>query len=1131
MDHIGRFLIISIFLSSISVQGQSASELTFKSWQKNDGLPSNNINSITKDKLGFLWVATTDGLCRYDGPNSFKVFRKSNDKSTRDNTLESDNIRALTCDSKGNLWIGTRFGGLTKFNPLTNEWKTYRNDINNANSLSHDEVLTILEDSKNRIWIGTEDGLNLYNESSESFTVFRCNRKDGPSPNAKAILTIMEDDKGWIWVGTWSGGMHLLMTDEKGELSPNLIKNIKLSKDKIADNVWELYQDKDGRYWAGTHGGGLFLMNLPAEASNQATQQNWKPQFFGFSIDEKHKSNLISDAIQTILHDQSGTLWIGTVHGLFNLSPQSLKNIDSKNFSNIDFQVYLSSNSDLSGSNIIDMYEDDQGLIWFGTEGGLNLFNRYSNQFKNLFLPNDQREIDIPYASTIYRDALGAIWIGGGSSGLLKYQLENDQLIPQNHDLDQLIIGDFVSTIFSPDGNILLVGTELGISVVDMSTRTSKTYPTPDWVHKNYKNLFINHILVDSDGDIWFGTKVGLFHIHPETKHFSLYEPDAHHSNAISDYSITHMIEDNNGDIWVSTYNGLNKMEKLSNGQLRFTNYFFDKNHFDRGPLSNEVIHLKEAGNRLFIGTTSGLAAYNYDTQKFEAYNTKNRKFWIRSIEQTTDENLWVSTSEGLFYFDTKQNSYRTFDRQDGVIDNGGYRAASSYTDNDNRIYFAFTKGITHFHPDQLIFNEKEPPIFITEIERMSPQETEVVNGIYNDKIELEHDDYRVSINYTALNYNRGDKNQYAYKLEGFEEEWQSLKFGVPIVFTNLDPGEYSLRIKASNNDGVWNQIGGSISIVKHPAFWETWWFILIISEVLGLSAYMVLRWYIKKIRKHNEALQAFNKNLSEEISNRIKAESQLQEYNDELQRSNRDLEQFAYAASHDLQEPLRTVRNFSGLLAKKHSKNLDESGLEYIKFIDNSVKRMSNLVNSLLTYSIVGRKECVYEEIDLNELLTGIVEDLAQFIADKNVNVDIGKLPSIIGEKSQVGMVFFNLINNAIKFNNKKQPIVTIMEEKAEEEDFWKFSIKDNGIGIHPEYQSKIFGIFKRLHTKEEYDGTGIGLSVCKKIILRHGGKIWLESKPNEGTTFFFTISKNLQYQNEDSDSSENMVEIIEYA
>ena len=231
--------------------------------------------------------------------------------------------------------------------------------------------------------------------------------------------------------------------------------------------------------------------------------------------------------------------------------------------------------------------------------------------------------------------------------------------------------------------------------------------------------------------------------------------------------------------------------------------------------------------------------------------------------------------------------------------------------------------------------------------------------------------------------------------------------------------------------------------------------------------------------------------------------------------RSNKDLEQFAYIASHDLQEPLRVVGNFIGLLKRRYKQYFDDQAIEYIDFAVDGVSRMSQQIKSILTFSKVSQKEINFQEADLNKVVKTKIHDLSQKIEEKKVQFQIDEMPTIVCEQTQIEMIFHNLMSNAIKFNKNENPRIIISDNSEPTSDFWQFSVKDNGIGIPKEHQAKIFEIFKRLHNKKDYEGTGIGLALVQKIIQRHEGKIWLESVEGEGTTFHFTICKHLKNRN----------------
>jgi PAS domain S-box-containing protein len=239
-------------------------------------------------------------------------------------------------------------------------------------------------------------------------------------------------------------------------------------------------------------------------------------------------------------------------------------------------------------------------------------------------------------------------------------------------------------------------------------------------------------------------------------------------------------------------------------------------------------------------------------------------------------------------------------------------------------------------------------------------------------------------------------------------------------------------------------------------------------------------------------------------ITARKKIEKELQEKTKELERSNQELEQFAYVASHDLQEPLRMVNSYVQLLASRYKDKLDKDANEFIHFAVDGSNRMRNLISSLLAYSRVNRVKA-FDWMDLNKVLDEVLSDLSGAISENNARVIRKDLPVIYGDAVLIGQLFQNLIANAIKFRGEEAPMISITSQRNKGEDL--FEVKDNGIGIKEEYSEKIFTIFQRLHSAEKYPGTGIGLAICKKIVERHGGKIWVKSRLGKGTSFYFTI------------------------
>ncbi len=1287
------FISSLILLSLISgeLNGQLLPKIRFKNLSKIHGLPNNDVNVITRDNLGYMWFGTTDGLCRYETPSRIQVLKVNENIK---GGLKSANICDIHIDKKNSIWIGTRLGGLSIYNQEEDTWETFVNDPLDQTSISNDEVLAILEDKKGRIWIGTENGLNLFHPESKSFTRFKIDKNDPTAIRAKSILSIMEDDKGWIWVGTWEGSLHLMLPSSDGNIANSTFRNFTPPDKRQPLNVWKIFQDKQKRYWFGTHGDGLYLMQLPENASNEVENQNWKPKFHNYLFEGENTGSITSDLLRDIIQDSKDRIWVATVHGLSLINVEQLP--DSKflkiteNKPEIKFDVYHYSKDDpisLAHDDISSVYEDEQGIIWLGTFSGISKYNWANNQFDNFELLSNKLHAPNTHNFYISPEKIG--WFATGNNGILKYNFVSNEIKSITAKNSDILIDEYVHTIYSPDDENIYFGSPNGISCQNQQTQKVTQYLFPEDIKVQSPHLIINNLLEDKYGRIWIATGRGLFLLDKKTGKYRSILHDSSDKTTISDNSISDLYEDSNGFLWLATYNGLNRIKLTNSNDFQFTSFKHDSQNADISIPANRITSLTQSDDILYIGTTNGLCGYDYQSRIFINYTKTNNKFCVQSIERTSSGNLWASTTEGIFHFNTQSKTFNVFEKRDGLGDIA-FRAGASQVDEEGYLYFGNRKGVTRLHPEKIITNTSPPPVYITTVKKISTEEKETLSIINKSEICLEHNNYYLSFDFSAVNYNSIEKNVYAYKLEGFEENWNYTTNNMSAVYTNLKHGNYTFVVRAANNDGVWNEKGARLEIIKMPAFWETIWFRLLMLAGLAGLIWFVMFIYTKNIRHRNEILNEYNTGLNKEIKERKRIERTLQEreqflrlimdnipqhiywidkthhfigcntaflkrlgeksenavigkqshdlfemkanrtiildteqsvlktgeailnqiiqmqcpnnnrlvwmsknyiplkneekevfgvlvtgeditsrvhaeevlkmnskhleeqvllrtqeldlknkeiqsllqakearneeleeivrqrteklkeYNLELQQSNNDLGQFAYIASHDMKEPLRIIGNFAGLLSRKYKGKLDKSADEYIHFIKDGTKRMSALMDSLLTYSQVGKKEIELSKVKLDNILFAKLHDLSEIIKERNVEMQIDDLPEIYCEKEQIGMVFFNLINNGIKFNQSEKPIIKVkFHEEDAPEGFWKFSVTDNGIGILPEFQSQIFEIFRRLHSKQEYKGTGIGLALTQKIVMRHGGTIKVMSIPAEGTTFIFTIAK----------------------
>lgn len=1113
LDRIRILILILLVIFSIPTIAQDLNNPTFSSIDNTSGLPSNSVNAIAQDDNGFLWFGTNEGLCRYDSPNNISVFEKGA------LGLKSSNIRSLYYDDNI-LWIGTRFGGLVKLNLDDYSHKSYVNDSTDVSSLSNDEILCIAKINDKLIFAGTEYGLNILDPDSDKNYAFTLNHK----PNGletKSILSIYQDRQGLIWIGTWGGGLYHCHLDKSGDLAKTRFVKVPFSSFSGSQNVWQIYQDTKDRIWLGTCGGGLFITDY-----NYTDNNHW--DFIKFPFITKVANYLSSEFINDIKEDKDGNIWIGAIHGLYLIEKSKIDNIGNKLTQEAIHSLQLNHITNtpdkigtINNNNIKKLFQCRQDLIWIGSIGGVNKYNSTESQFEIHKLPSkESRQVDL--INGIFPISENELLIGAEISGLGTFNTENNtfeklNLCNINHQESRLI-----SSMYD-DGNMhYYVGTSNGLVKIHKENKSCTYLPFPKSILQKERNFFISVIFKDSKKRLWLGTEKGLFLVDEEKNTFRFNANDPTDKYSLTDSFITRIFEDSNNDIWITTYNGISKLIDKK-GDPTFTNFKKEAGSHLDNILSNKVTCVQQFKDHLYFSSHNGLFAYNLLQEKFEAIK-KEYKQSVIGFEITKKGELWASTVDGITKYDLVSNDIIDYNNNDAV-GSISYRINAFHKDKSENIFFGGVNGFTKVVPTKVYKNKNIPPVKITSLKILNSEKDTTINLLPTKNIELNHDTYYLGFDFCALNYNQIDKNKYAYKLEGFrDDDWTYLGAPEHIVYTNLKPGKYTFKVKASNNHGLWNELGDAVEIEIHPAFWQTLWFKIVSAILIILLLASIISWYTNNITERNKILSEYNEKLNVEIDERKKVEkiilereqkmkdllNKLEETNTELSRSNKDLEQFAYVASHDIKEPLRTIGTFVDLFNKNFNQQINAQGKEYLGFITDGVYRMSNLINSLLTYSRVGTITTSFREADLNNILEEKLKDLKPLIEEKNVTIKYNKLPTIICASDQISMVLYNLILNGIKFNKSEEKIIDVSVVNTEKK--YVICVKDNGIGISKKYQSQIFEIFKRLHTKEEYEGTGIGLALCKKIIDRHHGKIWLESNPDEGSAFYFSISKYLK-------------------
>jgi ligand-binding sensor domain-containing protein/signal transduction histidine kinase len=1127
--HLRQKLPLLLLITFIPIIKLPAQNINFEHLSAQEGLSQVSVTCINQDHVGFLWLGTYDGLNRYDGYN-FKVFKK---EPKNPNSLSHNFVKNIVVDRKGILWVGTLGGGLNRYDAQTEQFIHYVHDPADSTSLSHDDIQALYEDASGTLWIGTwGGGLNKVikrsahdeKNSAEEGVLFARYRHDPQNPQSlisDKIAAIQEDKDGIFWIGTRAGislfdpGTGLVICSYQHDPhNPYSLSN---------DNISSLSRDGKGNIWIGTWGGGLNKFD-PVHK-----------QFYHFTYNPDDPASISYDTIMRLFTDHSGNLWIGTWGGGLNKLSWNDRVIPGRSGKEvfIRYQQRPDDSQSLSGNSVYAIFEDVSGVFWIGVESkGLNKYDPEILKFAHcLSDPEVSNRLTDKIVYTIYKDQQDVLWIGTRLSGLIAFNLNNHEYTNYINDPNKpwSISNDAVRTIFENRAGNLWIGTEAGLNQYNRITNKFHRYYTNP-ADPGETNVYAIH--EDPEGLLWIGTwGGGLSRFDPQTKTFTTYMHNPDDPTSISDNIIWCMAQDSFGRMWLGTdKGGLNRYDKKNN---KFIRYVHDPNNTN-SLSDNKILSMFCAANGdLWLGTTTGLnqLVFGADPEArpdFKNYLDTDGLFsnTIQSIIQDDKGDLWISNGDYLSVLNLKTHEIKGFNSYD-KLKVGELCVNAVYKDRvSGKIYLGGANGFTVFHPDSILSNLIIPSVVITDfrIFNKSVPIAKKTNGhvvleksiTESRSIKLPYDFNVFSIEFAALHFNSPKNNKYAYKLEKFEKDWNYVSSRQRIAtYTNLDPGQYTFRVKASNNDGLWNNEGCLLEIIISPPFWQSWWFRVIILFALFSFIYMAYQIRTRQIRKRNRELASINTRLSQEIEERQRAEKKVHRLNLELEQrvrertaelevSNHELESFAYSVSHDLRAPLRGIQGFSHAILEDYKEKLGQQGKDYLQRINDATGNMSQLIDDLLKLSRITRGSITKEKIDLSRIAEIIIARYKEEEPQRKVEFVLAEGLTADGDANLMKVALENLLHNAWKFTSKREK-ARIEFGKVQYQDRVVLFIRDNGIGFDMKYKSKLFEPFQRLQT--EFLGMGIGLATVERIINRHGGQIWAEGKVDEGAVFYFSL------------------------
>ncbi len=1082
--------LIRIIVNPLSISAQD-SDLTFEHITTRDGLSQSTITCILQDSKGFMWFGTQTGLNKYDG----YTFTNYQDKPDDTTSILGSFIFRIIEDSNGNLWIGTE-DGLNMFNQSGNNFVRYQHDVNDPSSLAGTEVRAIYQDNRGNLWVGTvHGGLNRFDRNSKKFIHYQHDENDPGSLSSNDICSIFEDSRNNLWIGSMYGDIDLY--DRTNDIfRPLYYRNEKFSKDLI----WNITGDREGNIWISTYRSGLYLVSLAGNGEHEIVH---------YTHDINNESSISGNYIFTVFEDSNGRLWVGTENEGLNL-------FDRNNGTFIHYRSDPFDDKSLNNNSIWSIYEDKTGNLWIGTHaGGINLLAKYGGYFghyKNI--PGKGNSLSHNSVTSFCEDSRGNFWIGTDGGGLNLFDRESKTFKSYNKENSGLG-SETVLSIFEDSRGNLWVGTwEGGLNLFDRKSCSFKRYT------KENSNLCSNSIfsiLEDNRGVLWTGSFYGgLSNFDRNHNSFINYTPENSH---IIDDQIRMILEDSYGNLWVCGASGVNIFDPETE---TFTTYKYDKN--DNKSLSKGyVLSILEAvDSTLWIGTTSGLNKFDRQQQNFTHYHITDGlpDNVIKGIQEDGQGNLWLSTNRGLSRLDPGTGIIEKYDVSDGLQDNEFYQC-SSYKSGNGELYFGGVNGFNVFNPEDIKGNPYIPPIVITDFQvfnkpvkigKNSPlqahiSEAEIINLSYRQTV--------FSFEFTALNYISSDKNQYSYKMDGFDPDWNFAGTRHTASYTNLDPGKYTFRVKGSNNDGVWNTEGTSVKIVITPPFWKTWLFRITAITLLVLTIILIFYIRVRQVINRNVMLEEMVKERTNEINEKNSIlqnqTEELTSQRDELDKSNSVKDKLFSIISHDLRSPFNTLKGFTNLIKSRYDGYSDEERKKMIGIINDSSDQVYCLLDNLLNWSRAQRGT-----LHFNPRMTNIVSlidcriGLMNFQAEnKNILIEFDHQPEDIEleiDPDLIGVVIHNLLTNAIKFTTTGGKI--LVNSKIENNHLI-ISVRDNGVGISEDNAKKLFRNDAHFTSKgtDQEAGTGLGLLICKDFIEIHHGELWLESELNKGSAFFISL------------------------
>jgi len=1102
---------LTILLTALRCLGQ-VNDYTFSKLDTRDGLSNNLINTIYKDRKGFLWFGTLSGVNRYDG-YTCKIFLHNDKDST---SIKDDNVTSIFEGPLGKLWMHS-YGGISIYDPATERFDPHPERFFHEKHLPYDTHLPF--GGLVRVLQWKEDYYIVYADSG----IFRWNSHgapvcikpaiNGPKAAGSSIVASKMDSIGHLWLVHADGFLEKFDAGRQTVLysTPVLQKENEKNHFRFA-----LYIDRQGILWLYCYGflSGLYQYDPrtnalrhfskdsgarpgnPAPPRTQPGPPSRPPASPGPLL-------LSSNAINDVTQDESGLIWIATDQGGVDLL--------DKQKGTVRYLLTSEEAGSLVQNSITSLYKDDLGIIWLGSyKKGINYFHPNLARFP-LFRHQASQPNSLPYddIDRFAEDKFGNLWIGTNGGGLIRYDRTGNTFTSYRHkpdDTNTPALDVIVGLRIDHEGKLWIGYYQGGLDCFDKGRFVHYRHDDAD-----PNSLTDNRVICiteDADGHLWIGTMRGLDRLDPGRKDFYHFKKAL---DSIPAY-ISSIKEDVSGNMWIGTTSGVEVWQRSTG---RFT-HFSEEN----SKLSDHSVNdlWADPNGNMWVATKRGLNVLEKGSDTFRVFLAKDGlpDNVILNVLQDDEGHLWVSTPAGLSKIVISHSlghitiACINYDEYDG-LQGRGFNENAAFRTREGELLFGGPNGFNLFKPSRVGWEARVAPVVITGFKLFSKDMTSGVKWkgrtilehsiTETSQVQLAHNENDFTLEFAGLSYINAKKDKYAYRLEGYDKDWilvdgQNRK----AVYVNIPPGEYNFRVKFSNRDGVWNEKDAAIKIIVKPSFWMTpaaWALYILVLATLLFAARLIIAGRARaRLALHRERQEALR--IHQLDSMKIK---------------------FLANVSDEFRAPLSMILT---PVDKLTTPVYDPDSKNQFHHIERNAKRLLHLVNQLLDF-----RKMQADELKLNKTpgdIAAFIKDTAYSFIDlageNNIDFtyrsDISRLMTLF-DHDKIERVVFNLLSNAFKFTPEHGSVIVELANVRQDQRsvLLELTVKDTGIGIAPEMQQKIFEAFSRAPGNPS-DGTsghpprpplkpgsGIGLAITREFVEMHSGRIKVDSELNKGSIF----------------------------